>query len=239
MKFISVPQLMYFCRFDVRAAWHARNESREGPIPFDEQDLPIRMLMNHIQETAHQYYTPSRLICIDEGLVRYNGNCGLNVYEPSKPGSRGIKMYLLCDTKTHYTHYIEMYRKGGSALYYSGEKVVERLINGSRIGRGHALVADRLYTSASLARKLLQHGKTYTGTCVHRRRFIPRPFTAEVLRNDAAMGEIVSKTMYTDNMSLIGYVPRRHFHRNFKVVLILSTEYQLPQQVNYYTSYVE
>ena len=96
---------MYFFRFDDRAARHARNESREGPIPFDEQDLPIRMLMNHIQETAHQYYTPSRLICIDEGLVRYNGNCGLKVYEPSKTGSRGIKMYLLCDTKTHYTQY--------------------------------------------------------------------------------------------------------------------------------------
>ena len=177
-------------------------------------------------------------------------------------------MYLLCDTKTHYTHYIELYRKGGPALYYSGEKVVERLINGARIGRGHALVADRFYTSASLARTLLQRGITYTGTCVHRRRFIPRPFAGEAnpalfpLRNDPDMGEMVSKTIYADNMSLTGYVPRRHFHRNFKVVLIrekrylihekpffffadetmvmigndLSTEYQLPQQVNYYNS---
>ena len=227
---------MYFFRFDDRAARHARNESREGPIPFDEQDLPIRMLMNHIQETAHQYYTPSRLICIDEGLVQYNGNCGLKVYEPSKPGSRGIKMYLLCDTKTHYTHYIEMYRKGGPALYYSGEKVVERLINGARIGRGHAPVAHRFYTSASLARTLLQRGITYTGTCVHRRRFIPRPFAGEALRYDPDMGEMVSKIIYADNMSPTGYVPRRHFHRNFKVVLILSTEYQLSQQVNYYNS---
>ena len=167
--------------------------------------------------------------------MRFNGNCGLKVYEPSKPCSRGIKMYLLCDTKTHYTHYIEMYRKGGPALYYSGEKVVERLINGARIGRGHDLVADRFYTSASLARTLLQRGITYTGTCVHRRRFIPRPFAAEALRNDLDMGEMVSKTIYAD-MCLTGYVPRRHFHRNFKVVLILSTEYQLPQQVNYYNS---
>ena len=127
-----------------------------------------------------------------------------------------------------------MYRKGGPALYYSGEKVVERLINGARIGRGHALVADRFYTSASLARTLLQRGITYTG--VHKRRFIPRPFATEAQRNDPDMGEMVSKTIYADNMSLTGYVPRRHFHRNFKVVLILSTEYQLPQQVNYYNS---
>ena len=129
-----------------------------------------------------------------------------------------------------------MYRKGGPALYYSGEKVVEWLINGARIGRGHALVADRFYTSASLARTLLQRGITYTGTCVHRRRFIPRPFAGEALRNDPDMGEMVSKTIYADNMGLTGYVPRRHFHSNFKVVLILSTEYQLPQQVNYYNS---
>ena len=113
---------------------------------------------------------------------------------------------------------------------------MERLINGARIGRGHALVADRFYSSASLARKLFQHDITYTGTCVHRRRFIPRPFAAEALRNDPDMGKMVSKTIYADNMSLTGYVPRRHFHRNFKVVLILSTEYQLPQQVNYYNS---
>ena len=127
-----------------------------------------------------------------------------------------------------------MYRKGGPALYYSGDKVVERLINGARIVRGHALVADRFYTSASLARTPLQRGITYTGTCVHRRRFIPRPFAAESLRNDPDMDEMISKALYADNMSLTGYVPRRHFHQNFKVVLILSTEYQLPQQVNYY-----
>ena len=96
---------MHFFRFDDRAARHARNESREGPIPFDEQDLPIRMLMNHVQETAHQYYTPSRLICIDEGLVRYNGNCGLKVYEPSNPVpvvSRCISFVI----QKHTTHTI-------------------------------------------------------------------------------------------------------------------------------------
>ena len=238
---MSAPRLIiiiYSFRFDDRAARHARNAGRVGPIPFDEQDLPIRMLISHVQETAHQLYTPSRLICIDEGLVRYNGSCGLKVHEPSKPGSRGIKMYLLCDTKSHYTHYIEVYRKGGPALYYSGENVVERLINGARIGRGHALVADSFYTSASLARTLLNSGITYTGTCVHTRRFIPNPLTTKSLRNDPDMGEMTSKALYTDNMSLTAYVPRRHFHRNFKGVLILSTEYQLPQQVNY-MAYVE
>ena len=52
----------------------------------------------------HLLYVPPRTVCIDEGLVRYNGKCKLKVYEPSKPGCYGIKMYLLCDTDKHYTY---------------------------------------------------------------------------------------------------------------------------------------
>ena len=33
---------------------------------------------------------------------------------------------------------------------------------------------------------------------------------------------MISKALYADNMSLTGYVPRRYFHRNFKVALILT-----------------
>ena len=126
-------RINYIFRFDDRARRHAKNASREGPIPFDEQDIPVRLLVQHLQETAHLLYVPPRTVCIDEGLVRYNGKCKLKVYEPSKPGCYGIKMYLLCDTDKHYTYYIDMYRKGGPPLHYSGQKIVDRLITGARI----------------------------------------------------------------------------------------------------------
>ena len=73
------------------------------------------------------------LFALTKGLVRYNEKCKLQVYEPSKPGCYGIKMYLLCDTDKHYTYYIDMYREGGPPLHYSGQKIVDRLITGARI----------------------------------------------------------------------------------------------------------
>ena len=178
-------------------------------------------------------YVPPRTLCIDEGLVRYCGKCNLKVYEPSKLGCYGIKMYLLCDTDKNYTYYIDMYRKGGPSLHYSGEKIVDRLITGARIAEGHALVADRFYTSVAIAKALLQRGITYTGTCVERRKFVPKILTKGEMRRNREISEMSSLTVFSERMSLTGYIPARHYHRNFKVVLVLSTEYQLYHQVNF------
>ena len=189
-------------------------------------------MVQHLQETAHLLYVPPRTVCIDEGLVRYNGKCKLKVYEPSKPGCYGIKMYLLCDTDKHYTYYIDMYRKGGPPLHTSGQKIVDRLITGARISEGHALVADRFFTSVATAEALLQRGITFTGTCQERRRFVPKILTKQEMRRNPEIVEMSSLTVFSENMSITGYIPARHYHRNFKVVLVLSTEYQLHHQVN-------
>ena len=163
---------------------------------------------------------------IDEGLVRYK----LKVYEPSKPGCYGIKMYLLCDTDKHYTYYIDMYRKGGPPLHYSGQKIVDRLITGARISE--VSLCRQIFTSVATAEALLQGGITFTGIFQERRRFVPKILTKQEMRRNPEIVEMSSLTVFSENMSITGYIPARHYHCNFKVVLVLSTEYQLHQQVN-------
>ena len=136
------------------------------------------------------------------------------------------------DTDKHYTYYIDMYRKGGPPLHYYGQKIVDRLITGARISEGHALVADRFFTSVATAEALRQRAITFTGTCQERRRFVPKILTKQEMRRNPEIVEMSSLTVFSENMSMTGYIPARHYHRNFKVVLVLSTEYQLHQQVN-------
>ena len=119
-----------------------------------------------------------------------------------------------------------MYHKGGPPLHYSGEKFVDRLITGARITEGHALVADRSFASVTTA-EALQHGITYTGTFMERRCFVPKILTKEEMRRNPEISEMSSLTV-----SITGYILTRHYHHNFKVVLVLSTKFWLYQQVN-------
>ena len=140
-------------------------------------------------------------------------------------------MYILCDVATRYVLYLEVLRKSGPQNFYSGKNIIERAIDGARISPGHALICDRFYTSVELAKLLFERGVTLTETCIQRRRFIPDMMKNAALRHDDEMGEMVTKQVFSESLSLIAYIPRRHFTHNFKAVLLLSTEFQLHQQV--------
>ena len=143
-------------------------------------------------------------------------------------------MYILCDVVTSYVLYIELQRKSCPQNYNSASAIVQRAINGANIPPGNALICDRFYTSVELARILLEKGVTLTGTCIQRRRFIPEIMKNASLRQDKEMGEMITKQIFSEYISLVAYIPRKHFIRNFKSVLVLSTEFQLLQQVIVY-----
>ena len=143
-------------------------------------------------------------------------------------------MYIIWDVATYYVLHIELHRKSCPQNYNSASAIVERAINGAHISSGHALICDHFYTSVDLARTLLERGVTLTGTCIQRRRFVPDIMKDDALRRDEDMGEMRTKQIFSDSISLVTYIPQRHFFRNFKSVLMLSTEFQLPQQVLVY-----
>ena len=77
-------------RFDDRRRRHDRNAERrrrEQPTPFDDQDTPVRLLLQHLQQSAHRFYVPERRLCIDEALIKFSGNTVLKVFDHSKPGT--------------------------------------------------------------------------------------------------------------------------------------------------------
>ncbi|KAF7670762.1 PiggyBac transposable element-derived protein 4, partial [Astathelohania contejeani] len=48
-------------------------------------------------------YSPETDLSIDEGICPWKGKLGFKTYNPQKPDKYGIKLYILCDSKTGYT----------------------------------------------------------------------------------------------------------------------------------------
>ena len=54
-------------------------------------------------------YTPDRDICVDESLLGFKGRLNIIQYFPMKTSKRGIKFFVLCESKSGYAWDINIY----------------------------------------------------------------------------------------------------------------------------------
>ena len=54
-------------------------------------------------------YTPDRDICVDESLLGFKGRLNIIQYFPMKTSKRGIKFFVLCESKSGYSWDINIY----------------------------------------------------------------------------------------------------------------------------------
>ena len=95
---MKILLIILMCRFDDRRQRHERNAARrrrQQSTPFDDQDTPVRLLLQHLQQSAHLYYVPDHKLCIDEALIEFRGNTILKVYDRSKPGTMNNNLLLM------------------------------------------------------------------------------------------------------------------------------------------------
>ena len=73
-------------------------------------------------------YQPHKGVAVDEAMIKFQGRSSLKQYMPMKPIKRGIKVWMLLDSKTGYFSKFDIYcGKGTSPEKQLGARVVKTL----------------------------------------------------------------------------------------------------------------
>lgn len=216
-------------RFDERST---REERRQY-----DRLAPIRELFDHIVSVSSELYSASDCCTLDEMLLGFRGRCIFKMYIPSKPDKYGIKILMLCDSKTAYMLDAFVYlgkdsapRNIPSAHFYT-MKLTETIHGSNR-----NLTCDNWFTSIPVAKELLQKKVTILGTLRRNKREIPPSFI-ELTNRDRN----TAKFAFSKELALLSYCPPKSKQK--KIVPLLSTMHteadpdarnQLPEMVELY-----
>ncbi|KPP62821.1 piggyBac transposable element-derived protein 4-like [Scleropages formosus] len=133
----------------------------------------IRPLLNVVQSTMWEAYAPNRCLTIDAGAVAVKGRFSTAQYMPSKPIKKGLKVWMLCDSKSGYCHRAAIHvSRPGEDAEALGYRVVTSLAKGLE-GKYHHLFMDSFFTSVSLLQRLLRDGLYACGTTQQSRHGFP------------------------------------------------------------------
>jgi len=159
---------------------HLRNCLRFGPT--GEKGKPdsiytIRDLITLLNKKFSHYYQPGEFICIDEGMIPFNGRVKFKIYNPQKPTKWGIKEYVLSDAVVPYTLIIKLH----DGIENEDEENEQNEVIKGKISnlvlamtqdyqyKSHKLVMDNYYNSPSLFQILKSTGIGAIGTLRHNR----------------------------------------------------------------------
>lgn len=116
----------------------------------------IRDIWEKWVEVLPKLFNPYENVTVDEQLVAFRGRCPFKQYIPSKPAKYGIKIWILCDTKTSYALKLQVYtgkEAGAQPEKNQGMRVVSDLCVELR---GHNVTCDNFFTSYNLGQLLLK-----------------------------------------------------------------------------------
>ena len=125
----------------------------------DDRMYKVRPVLDYLVQKFKELYQPGQDICIDEGMMLWQGRLAFRVYNPQKPVKYGIKSYILCDSATGYCFNLKPYVGAQSTLPDTVFSLLDRLP-----GHGHTLFMDNFYNSVSLCERLLGARTNVCGT---------------------------------------------------------------------------
>jgi len=111
-------------------------------------------------------FNSGRQIYVVEVMIPFMGKLTIKAHMPDKPVKFGVKLYILCDSKTGYYKNFTMYAgKDDSAVGNVGKTgaVVIELVE-DIFHPNHYLYVDHFYTNPILFKPLNERGILATGT---------------------------------------------------------------------------
>ncbi|XP_068093018.1 piggyBac transposable element-derived protein 4-like [Hyperolius riggenbachi] len=187
------------CRFQLlMSCMHFNNNAHQlaPDNPAHDRLFKLRPLIDHLNNTFSEVYTPEQNIAIDESLVPFHGRLSIKQYIPSKRSRYGIKLYRLCESGTGYTYKFTIYEGKDSLIepavcppYMSTtERIVLDLIH-PLLYQGYHLYVENFYTSVPLFKFLFSAQTPACGTIRSNRKGLP----AQVVSKKLKKGEICSQ----------------------------------------------
>lgn len=168
-KFVSIMKHLRFDKKSTRC-------NRVSQDPFTH----IRELYDDFVENSKYVYQPHPYLTVDEQLLPSKNHCNFLQFMASKPDKYGIKEWVLVDVKTKYCvnqfPYLGKDRSNDSnpsSTETMGSKIVKQLIEPWE-NCGYHITADNFFTSAPLAKYLLEKNTTFLGTLRPNSRSIAR-----------------------------------------------------------------
>ncbi|XP_023236395.1 piggyBac transposable element-derived protein 4-like [Centruroides sculpturatus] len=152
-------------------------------------------LEDHANKVFRQHYTPHQEICVDESLVGTKIHSKILQYQPNKKHHKwGIKLWMLCDSVSHYCLGFFTYKgakfqaeKHRNSKFGLGYTVVRRLLKlGNYDHKGYHVFVDNYFMSTPLIRSLYSRSTYCTGTVrKSKKKMLPH------FKNKFAVGQIM------------------------------------------------
>lgn len=203
---MSLTRFMYitrYIRFDNGATRATRLlTSRSAPI----DDIWLMLMAN-----LEQAYSPHQNLTVGDQLFPFRGRTRFTQYIPSKAAKYGIKVWWICDSKSHYPLKGMIYTgKGGE----TSENVVMKLVSMYH-SSGRTVYANTQFSTLNLAAHLWSVGLSFVGAVRSNHRFVPDELRFNKRRE---LGSILY-CYCNDAFALCSYVATKK-----KAVLLLSTD---------------
>ncbi|UYV70686.1 hypothetical protein LAZ67_8000264 [Cordylochernes scorpioides] len=163
-------------------------------------------LIEHVNNKFIYYYKPTQNLTVDESLVCLKKQTSLRQYMPQKHHGRfGVKLWMLCESKTGYCVRMKPYKGKLSPIIKSlSYDVPMNLLQVSRLlGKGYNLITDNFFTSINLAKDLLDSHTYLTGTIRTNRKGLPKTLTS------AKLGVDESLYMVNNNLLALAYKEKK------------------------------
>lgn len=172
------------------------SDNLDVPEPGEEGYDPLHKIspvINILNETFGKNYSLNQDVCVDERMVGFKGRHQLKQYISNKKAHRwGIKLWVLSDSITGYTHHINVYkgrRNERRSPNGQGYQAVMDLME-PHFYKNHHITYDSFFTSPALVYDLLDKGTHSTGTVIKTRKGMPSSFKTTPIQK----GEICVKT---------------------------------------------
>lgn len=182
------------------------------------KSAPIDDIWMMLNANLERVYEPGVNLTVDEQLFPYRGRTRFTQYIPFKPAKYGIKVWWICDSKSHFPLKGTIYTgklEGQERAVNQGENVVFDLTRRLK-NTGRTIYCDNFFTSLPLAQGLMADKLAIVGTLRASKRCIPTEFKQSKNRP-------IYQTRFgflNNNISLCSYVPKKK-----KAVILMSTQH--------------
>ena len=198
-------------RFDNKAA-------RNGNDRFEY----CRVIWDWLMDNCRSNWTAGPVVSVDEQLIPFRGHCVFRMYLPNKPAKYGLKIFMVCDSKSQYCIFGIPYLGKGSVNTRAlppgvtqGEHFMMRLIQEAGLVQpGRAVSSDNWFITRHGAQSLSSLGMHLVGTIK------PKPYLPHESYCYNVVGEQECVALY-DHDERISIVMKRK--KGKKIVTVLST----------------
>ena len=135
-------------------------QPRSSPGRSSRQGSPP---ISHLSNKLAKLYDPHEEVAVDEAMMKFQGRSLLKQYMPKKPVKRGIKVWVLDDSRTGYFSKFDIYCGKGASPENLGSRVVKTLTELLK-QKFHHVYFDNFFMSESLMSELEEDGVYMYGT---------------------------------------------------------------------------